>query len=58
MEVNLDEAVAMLWGRRLLVKSVGGDDLLSCKWRIGFGLEFITGLAKDVAFDLDGYLWD
>ena len=54
----MDEAVAMLWGRRLLVKSVGGDDLVNCKWRIGFGLEFITGLAKDVAFDLDGYLWD
>lgn len=37
----------------------GGDnDDLSCKWRIGVGLEFITGVANDVAFDLDDYLWD
>lgn len=59
--LNLDEAVALLWGRRLLVNSMGGggdNDDLSCKWRIGVGLEFITGIANDVAFDLDDYLWD
>lgn len=58
VDLNLDEAVAVLWGRRLLVKSVEGDDIVSCKWRIGVGLEFITDVAKDVAFDLDEYLWD
>lgn len=61
-DLNLDEAMALLWGRRLLVKSTGGgggeNDILSCKWRVGVDLEFITGIANDVAFDLDDYLWD
>lgn len=63
-DLNLDETMAVLWGRRLIVKSMGGgggggdNDILSCKWRIEVGLEFVTGIANDVAFDLDDYLWD
>lgn len=57
MEANLDEALALLWGSKLILKC-GGEDVMGCKWRIGFGLEFILALAKDAEFDLDGYLWD
>lgn len=62
-DINLDETMAMLCGKRFIVKSMGGagggdDDILSCKWRIEVGLEFVTDIANDVAFDLDDYLWN
>lgn len=44
------------------MKGMGGggradNDIVTCKWRIGVGLDFITAVANDVAFDLDDYLW-
>ncbi len=57
--MDLDEDVAILGGRRLLARSsAAGDDALSVKWRVGFGLEFVEELARGVGFEIEGWLWD
>lgn len=38
--------------------SAAGDDALSVKWRVGFGLEFVEELARGVGFEIEGWLWD
>ncbi|KAJ9666134.1 hypothetical protein H2201_003812 [Coniosporium apollinis] len=51
--------IATLASLRLLLRSgVGGGDALdaSCKWRVNFGWDFVTGLGRSVGFEVAEFL--